>query len=170
MGNSLTAKGRGRGWPWKKKIDGLYFSFSRSALVLACSLLFSERTKRKNKTMSVYRLQYLSHLLKHRPVSYPGHQHFGLKIGTVSSCYCGHPWDSKFAVGNSKSNSRSSFRTKSVTNFCPEFCHCPYYSGSCASKVCAMQTLTVCASCVNCCSLTLSSTRAFWTSWIPEWA
>ena len=27
--------------------------------------MFSERTKRKNKTMSVYRLQYLSHLLKH---------------------------------------------------------------------------------------------------------
>ena len=96
-----------------------------------------------------------------RPASYPGHKKFDLKIGIVSSCY----WDSKsISVGNSKSDSRTSFQTKSATNFCPEVCHCPYYWGSCTSKVWAMQELTVCAACVNCCWLTLSS------SWIPDWA
>ena len=37
-----------------------------------------------------------------RPASYPRHQHFGLKIGTVSSFYCGHPWDSKLVSATAK--------------------------------------------------------------------
>ena len=37
-----------------------------------------------------------------RPASYPRHQHFGLKIGTVSSFYCGHPWDSKLVLATAK--------------------------------------------------------------------
>ena len=37
-----------------------------------------------------------------RPASYPRHQHFGLKIGTVSSFYCGHPRDSKLVSATAK--------------------------------------------------------------------
>ena len=37
-----------------------------------------------------------------RPASYSGHQHFGLKIGTVSSCYCGHPCVSKLVSATAK--------------------------------------------------------------------
>ena len=45
----LTASAR-RYWWGKKKVDVLYFSFSRSALAsLASSTLFSKRTKRKIK-------------------------------------------------------------------------------------------------------------------------
>ena len=56
-----------------------------------------------------------------RPASYPRHQHFGLKIGTVSSFYCGHPWDSKLVSATAKVMVEVSFQTKSVTNFCREF-------------------------------------------------